>query len=289
MDSNKEDHNYTGNHWTSSYAAALVNSSTSSDYGSAVAVSSSLPEAVDSLQNFDARLLQQIKAQHAVESGLLQPWQLQSIRPQTRYDHHQHYYFQLGGKSLQPPVNHPAASQAQPFGFPFLETQFHENETTSSSMPALGDGGATSSRQSLYSSQGRAAHGARGDHHDQNAQRVSSSFKQMKPRSYTKVLKLGSIGRSLNIARFNSYAELRSELARMFGLEGQLDQSSHWQLVYMDNDGDILLVGDDRWEEFVSSVRGIRIISPSEVAIYTSEEYAGTPLSTCLTKTLNMP
>ncbi|EFJ34370.1 hypothetical protein SELMODRAFT_28604, partial [Selaginella moellendorffii] len=99
-------------------------------------------------------------------------------------------------------------------------------------------------------------------HHQHN---INASNKQPPTRTYTKVYKLGSIGRAVDVTRFSNYTELRWELARMFNLDGQLDQKSGWQLVFIDHEGDILLVGDDPWEEFVSSVRGIRILSPSEV------------------------
>eukprot|EP01018_Ginkgo_biloba_P020021 Gb_02925 [translate_table: standard] len=95
------------------------------------------------------------------------------------------------------------------------------------------------------------------------------SWKQLPPpvRTYTKVYKLGSVGRSIDISRYKNYDELRCELARMFGLEGQLEdpKRSGWQLVFVDNENDILLVGDDPWEEFLSCVRYIKILSPSEV------------------------
>lgn len=85
-------------------------------------------------------------------------------------------------------------------------------------------------------------------------------------RTYTKVYKLGSVGRSIDVTRYRNYDELRQELARMFGMEGQLeDPTSGWQLVFVDHENDILLVGDDPWEEFVSCVRYIKILSPQEV------------------------
>lgn len=61
---------------------------------------------------------------------------------------------------------------------------------------------------------------------------------------------MGSVGRSLDITRFSGYTELRCELGRMFGMEGQLEEPSRsgWQLVFVDNEGDVLLVGDDPWE-----------------------------------------
>ncbi|KAF8391015.1 hypothetical protein HHK36_023315 [Tetracentron sinense] len=58
------------------------------------------------------------------------------------------------------------------------------------------------------------------------------------------VHKSGSFGRSLDITRFSSYLELRSELACMFGLEGQLEDPmrSGWQLVFVDPENDVLLL-----------------------------------------------
>ncbi|URD72292.1 auxin response factor [Musa troglodytarum] len=85
--------------------------------------------------------------------------------------------------------------------------------------------------------------------------------------TFVKVSKSGSFGRSLDITRFSSYNELRSELGRMFGLEGQLEDPlrSGWQLVFVDRENDILLVGDDPWQEFVNNVWCIKILSPQEV------------------------
>ncbi|KAM0950706.1 putative transcription factor ARF family [Dioscorea sansibarensis] len=85
--------------------------------------------------------------------------------------------------------------------------------------------------------------------------------------TFVKVYKSGSFGRSLDITRFSSYAELRSELARLFGLEGQLEDPlrSGWQLVFVDRENDVLLLGDDPWQEFVNNVWCIKILSPQEV------------------------
>ncbi|GFP81185.1 auxin response factor 6 [Phtheirospermum japonicum] len=86
-------------------------------------------------------------------------------------------------------------------------------------------------------------------------------------RAFVKVYKSGTFGRSLDLTKFSSYHELRSELAQMFGLEGQLEDSlrSGWQLVFVDRENDVLLLGDDPWPEFVSSVWCIKILSPEEV------------------------
>ncbi|PPD75966.1 hypothetical protein GOBAR_DD27116 [Gossypium barbadense] len=86
-------------------------------------------------------------------------------------------------------------------------------------------------------------------------------------RTFVKVYKSGSFGRSLDISAFSNYNELRSELAHMFGLEGQLEDPlrSGWQLVFVDRENDVLLLGDDPWPEFVNSVWCIKILSPQEV------------------------
>ncbi|ONM12538.1 auxin response factor 11 isoform X1 [Zea mays] len=98
---------------------------------------------------------------------------------------------------------------------------------------------------------------------------MDRSVKPLKPpvRTYTKVQKLGSVGRSIDVTRFRDYHELRSAIACMFGLQGKLEHpgSSDWKLVYVDYENDVLLVGDDPWEEFINCVRCIRILAPSEV------------------------
>ncbi|XP_066369045.1 auxin response factor 17 [Miscanthus floridulus] len=87
------------------------------------------------------------------------------------------------------------------------------------------------------------------------------------PATFVKVYKSGTYGRSLDITRFSSYHELRRELGRLFGLEGQLEDPlrSGWQLVFVDREEDVLLMGDDPWQEFVSTVSFIKILSPQEV------------------------
>ncbi|KAL6844414.1 hypothetical protein ACP4OV_026087 [Aristida adscensionis] len=81
---------------------------------------------------------------------------------------------------------------------------------------------------------------------------IDRSVKPMKPpvRTYTKVQKLGSVGRSIDVTRFRDYHELRSAIACMFGLQGKLEHpgSSDWKLVYVDYENDVLLVGDDPWD-----------------------------------------
>lgn len=104
----------------------------------------------------------------------------------------------------------------------------------------------------------------------------NASWSAMAPtsRTFTKVHKLGSVGRSIDVQKFQNYSELRVELARLFNLEGLLDdpQRSGWQLVFVDNENDTLLVGDDPWEEFVNCVRSIKILSPNEILQMSQEQ-----------------
>ncbi|KAM0011470.1 putative transcription factor interactor and regulator AUX-IAA family [Helianthus debilis subsp. tardiflorus] len=53
----------------------------------------------------------------------------------------------------------------------------------------------------------------------------------------------------------------------MFGIEGLLEdpQRLGWQFVFIDRENDVLLLGDDPWEEFVNSVWYIKILSPQHV------------------------
>ncbi|KAL3830061.1 hypothetical protein ACJIZ3_018863 [Penstemon smallii] len=86
-------------------------------------------------------------------------------------------------------------------------------------------------------------------------------------RTYTKVQKRGSVGRTIDVTHYEGYDELKHDLARMFGIEGLLEdpRRTEWKLVYVDHENDILLVGDDPWEEFVTCVQSIKILSSAEV------------------------
>lgn len=86
-------------------------------------------------------------------------------------------------------------------------------------------------------------------------------------RSCTKVQKQGSaLGRAVDLTKFEGYTELIRELELMFNFEGQLqDASKGWQVVYTDDEGDMMLVGDDPWQEFCCMVRKIFIYTREEV------------------------
>ncbi|XP_059643079.1 auxin response factor 2B-like [Cornus florida] len=86
-------------------------------------------------------------------------------------------------------------------------------------------------------------------------------------RSCTKVHKQGiALGRSVDLTKFNSYDELIAELDNLFEFHGELKaHSNDWKIVYTDDEGDMMLVGDDPWQEFCGMVRKIFIYTKDEV------------------------
>ncbi|KAK4726679.1 hypothetical protein R3W88_031596 [Solanum pinnatisectum] len=86
-------------------------------------------------------------------------------------------------------------------------------------------------------------------------------------RSCTKVHKQGTaLGRSVDLAKFNNYEELIAELDHIFDFNGELKaRNKNWLVVYTDDEGDMMLVGDDPWQEFCGMVRKIFIYTKDEV------------------------
>ncbi|CAN0909965.1 Auxin response factor 1 [Linum grandiflorum] len=85
-------------------------------------------------------------------------------------------------------------------------------------------------------------------------------------RSCTKVHMQGvAVGRAVDLTRFECYDDLLKKLEDMFDIQGELRGSTKkWQVVYTDDEDDMMMVGDDPWHEFCSMVR--------KIFIYTSEE-----------------
>ncbi|KAI7725849.1 hypothetical protein M8C21_024779 [Ambrosia artemisiifolia] len=75
-----------------------------------------------------------------------------------------------------------------------------------------------------------------------------------------------ALGRSVDLTKFNSYNELISELDELFEFGGELKcRNKNWLVVYTDDEGDMMLVGDDPWQEFCGMVRKIFIYTREEV------------------------
>ncbi|XP_024023701.1 auxin response factor 4 [Morus notabilis] len=86
-------------------------------------------------------------------------------------------------------------------------------------------------------------------------------------RSCIKVHKQGTaLGRSVDLSKFNGYSQLIAELDHIFEFNGELmGPKKKWLIVFTDYEGDMMLVGDDPWEEFCHLVRKISIYTQEEV------------------------
>ncbi|KAK3144702.1 hypothetical protein QOZ80_4AG0316580 [Eleusine coracana subsp. coracana] len=85
-------------------------------------------------------------------------------------------------------------------------------------------------------------------------------------RSCTKVIMQGmAVGRAVDLTKLSDYSELRQKLEEMFDIHGELDSGlKKWQVVYTDDEDDMMLVGDDPWNEFCSMVKRIYIYTYEE-------------------------
>ncbi|KQJ82781.1 auxin response factor 9 [Brachypodium distachyon] len=85
-------------------------------------------------------------------------------------------------------------------------------------------------------------------------------------RSCTKVIMKGmAVGRAVDLARLDGYGDLHRKLEEMFDIHGELCSTlKRWQVVYADDEDDMMLVGDDPWDEFCGMVKRIYIYSYEE-------------------------
>ncbi|KAK6795213.1 hypothetical protein RDI58_008666 [Solanum bulbocastanum] len=80
-------------------------------------------------------------------------------------------------------------------------------------------------------------------------------------RSRVKVHMQGvAVGRSVDLTVISGYDELICVIEEIFDIKGELSPRIKWQLVYMDDEGDMMLVGDHPWPEFCEMVRKLYIL-----------------------------
>jgi auxin response factor len=110
------------------------------------------------------------------------------------------------------------------------------------------------------------------DSNDQSVRQRSALAKevQSKPicsaRSRTKVQMQGvAVGRAVDLTTLSGYDELITELEEMFEIKGELRTRNKWEIVFTDNEGDMMLMGDDPWMEFCRMTRRIFICSSQDV------------------------
>ena len=57
-----------------------------------------------------------------------------------------------------------------------------------------------------------------------------------------------AVGRAVDLTRFDGHVDLLRKLEEMFSIEGELTSAAKkWQVVYTDDEDDMMLVGDDPW------------------------------------------
>ncbi|KAG2247300.1 hypothetical protein Bca52824_086928 [Brassica carinata] len=103
--------------------------------------------------------------------------------------------------------------------------------------------------------------------HEKSSLRSPQESQSRQIRSCTKVHMQGSaVGRAVDLTRSECYEELFKKLEEMFDIKGELLESTKkWQVVYTDDEDDMMMVGDDPWNEFCGMVRKIFIYTPEEV------------------------
>ncbi|ESQ43890.1 hypothetical protein EUTSA_v10005857mg [Eutrema salsugineum] len=96
--------------------------------------------------------------------------------------------------------------------------------------------------------------------------------KQQTSRTRTKVQMQGiAVGRAVDLTLLKSYDELIKELEEMFEIQGQLLSRDKWIVVFTDDEGDMMLAGDDPWNEFCKMAKKIFIYSSDEVKKMTTK------------------
>ncbi|ESQ39298.1 hypothetical protein EUTSA_v10001365mg [Eutrema salsugineum] len=100
----------------------------------------------------------------------------------------------------------------------------------------------------------------------QDPNSLTEQKQQTSTRSRTKVQKQGTaVGRAVDLTLLRSYDELINELEKMFEIDGELSPKDKWAIVFTDDEGDMMLVGDDPWNEFCKMAKKLFIYSTDEV------------------------
>lgn len=57
-----------------------------------------------------------------------------------------------------------------------------------------------------------------------------------------------AVGRAVDLVCIDGYDQLREEIEKMFDIKGELATREKWEVVFTDDEGDMMLVGDDPWK-----------------------------------------
>ncbi|XP_030454134.2 auxin response factor 9-like [Syzygium oleosum] len=95
---------------------------------------------------------------------------------------------------------------------------------------------------------------------------IRSKQSSTSARSRTKVQMQGvAVGRAVDLTMFEEYDQLIDELEEMFEIKGELRPRNKWEIVFTDDEGDMMLAGDDPWPEFCNMAKRIFIWSSQDV------------------------
>lgn len=158
------------------------------------------------------------------------------------------------------------------FGIQLVDnTNVEENSPVVASLAGLGEDqpslDAESDRQSQPSNANRCDVPALSSDPEKSCLRSPQEMQSRQTRSCTKVHMQGiAVGRAVDLTRLDCYDDLLKKLEGMFSIEGELSgPSKKWQVVYTDDEDDMMMVGDDPWHEFCGMVRKIFIYTVEEV------------------------
>ncbi|XP_020233544.1 auxin response factor 2B [Cajanus cajan] len=219
------------------------------------------------------------KVEHSHGSFLMPPPPTQYESPRSR----ELLPKPIAGKPCE--VSKPKDSNCKLFGFSLLSSPMAPEPSVSQRNVAsepVGHMQTTSHQQRTIENDPKSEH-SRGskpaddlliDDHEKLLQSSQPNPKDVQPKSHggsarscTKVHKKGiALGRSVDLTKFSDYDELIAELDQLFEFGGELTSpQKDWLIVYTDNEGDMMLVGDDPWQEFVAMVRKIYIYPKEEI------------------------
>ncbi|XP_073135011.1 auxin response factor 9-like [Henckelia pumila] len=148
-----------------------------------------------------------------------------------------------------------------------------ENSTTKS-LDTRNDGGEVCVPSTVLSCYSEQKSGGFKDLKDMKPDQVQVPTKEVQSRqnqshwfrSRTKVQMQGvAVGRAVDLTALNGYEELITEIEEMFEIKGELRPRKKLEIVFTDDEGDMMLMGDDPWPEFCNMVRRIFICPSHEV------------------------
>ncbi|EFH70071.1 predicted protein [Arabidopsis lyrata subsp. lyrata] len=97
------------------------------------------------------------------------------------------------------------------------------------------------------------------------------------------------IGRAVDLTVFHGYNQLIQKLEELFDLKDELRSRNQWEIVFINNEGNVMPLGDDPWPEFCNMAKKIFIGSKEEIEKMKSRNKVSQAKSTVLTSSSDVP